>query len=55
MSDYTKMSTEELERLVATYEHEEFEIMKELIKRGVGKNIPDMLEHPDMRPTEEDV
>ncbi|MEW9670024.1 hypothetical protein [Ammoniphilus sp. 3BR4] len=54
MSDYSKKSVEELEELSAHYERENFEIMKELLRRGVGKDLPDTLEHPSMFPTEED-
>ncbi|WP_161798187.1 hypothetical protein [Aneurinibacillus tyrosinisolvens] len=55
MADYTKMSTGELMKLASKYEHEEFELMKELVRRGVGNNVPDTLEHPDMHLTEEDI
>lgn len=48
------MPVEELEKLSAEYEHENFEIMKELVRRGVGNDLPDTLEHPSMFPTEED-
>lgn len=54
MQDYRQQTVEELERLSAYYEHENFEIMKELLRRGVGKDLPDTLEHPSMFPTEED-
>ncbi|WP_167577887.1 hypothetical protein [Ammoniphilus sp. YIM 78166] len=54
MTDYSKKSVEELAELTAHYEHENFEIMKELIRRGVGKDLPDTLEHPSMFPVEED-
>lgn len=52
--DYSQLSVEELEKLTAEYEHENFEIMKELVRRGVGSDLPDNLEHPSMMPTEED-
>lgn len=54
MEDFSKLSIDELEKLTAENEHENFEIMKELVRRGVGTNLPDNLEHPSMFPTEED-
>lgn len=54
IKDYSKLSVEELEQLTAEYEHENFEIMKELVRRGVGKDLPDTLEHPSMIPVEDD-
>jgi hypothetical protein len=52
--DYTEKSVEELETLSAHYERENFEIMKELVRRDVGKDLPDTLEHPSMFPVEDD-
>ncbi|MBP1930916.1 hypothetical protein [Ammoniphilus resinae] len=54
MPDYSNKSVEELEQLSAHYANENFEIMRELVRRGVGNNLPDTLEHPSMTPTEED-
>lgn len=55
MKDYTQMSTEQLEELSSTIQQEEYQIMKELIRRNIGKNLPnDDLVSADMQRTEDD-
>jgi hypothetical protein len=54
MTDYTKMQSQQLKKLSAHFKHEEFAIMKELIRRNDGANSPIELEPADMFPTEED-
>lgn len=57
MTDYSKMTTEELEQLSSQLHHEEYIIMKELIKRSsaVEHTVESNSVQPaDMKPTEED-
>lgn len=54
MKDYTQISTKQLIELSSTFQHEEYQIMKELIRRNTGNNLPEDLEHADMQPTEDD-
>lgn len=55
MKDYTQMSTKQLEELSLTFQHEEYQIMKELLRRNIGKNLPnDDLVSADMQRTEDD-
>jgi hypothetical protein len=52
---YQSMSIPELERQAQQLLHQENEVMKELLRRGWGRNLPNELEHPDMKPTEDDL
>lgn len=54
MKDYTQISTKQLIELSSTFQHEEYQIMKELIRRNTVNNLPDDLEHADIQPTEDD-
>jgi hypothetical protein len=48
------MSISELEQQAQQLLQQENEVMKELLRRGWGRNLPNELEHPDITPTEED-
>ncbi|MDB5083160.1 MAG: hypothetical protein JWN30_46 [Bacilli bacterium] len=48
------MSVGQLEELSEQLLHEQNEVMKELLERGWGRNIPDTIEDSDMKITEDD-
>ncbi|MGZ4121608.1 MAG: hypothetical protein ACXVOI_00145 [Tumebacillaceae bacterium] len=52
--EYRTMSTVELERAAQQLLQEENAVMKELLRRGWGRDAPNTLEHADMKPNEED-
>jgi hypothetical protein len=55
MNDYEKMSNDQLEELSLHLQQEEFQIMKELLRRNQSVNFLDSDVQPaDMKPTEED-
>jgi ribosomal protein L29 len=48
------MSIQDLRELNKNLLKEQFEVMQELARRGVGKHAQDTMEHPEMRLTEDD-
>jgi|GEM_PF-3750179 len=55
MTDYTKMSTEALEEMSSQLQHEEYLILKELLKRATPiEEHDDDVQPADMQLNEED-